>query len=87
VGLGVWYDLPDFSVEDARKVMAKEAEGGVLYFEYIAGRPFKMKFEEGFITTLLYDRDAGPGTAQRVIAKLRAAATSSTLWDYLRDED
>ena len=41
------------------------------YVDYFAGRPIKVDFRGDEIDPRLYDRDAGSGAAERVIASLR----------------
>lgn len=48
---------------------------GATYFDYLKGRVMKvdLKDPDGF-DEFLYDRDNGPGSAQRAIASIEAAA-------------
>jgi hypothetical protein len=66
-------DRPGFSIDDARTILNQNMRQGKAYFDYVAGRPLKVQFdlEAATITTRLYDRDAGPGTAANVIQTLR----------------
>lgn len=43
------------------------------WMDYVHGRPLKVKFEGETFISRLYDREYGPGAAQRVVDALRAA--------------
>ena len=72
--LGSAYKRPAFGIPAMDR--PNEEEDGAIRFDYYHGHPFKFtldtktkSFEER-----LYDRDAGAGTAQRVIDRLHAEA-------------
>lgn len=45
-----------------------------MYFDYLYGRVMKIGIDGDDIETRLYDRDNGPGAAERAIEPLRATA-------------
>lgn len=52
-------------------------EAGVVWLDYLWGRPLKIGVDlrgHRLLRTDLYDRDAGPGTARRVLDGLLASA-------------
>jgi hypothetical protein len=68
LGLGRLRDLGrDMSVAEANGFIARHG----LRFDYLAGRPLKVDLEGDEFDPGLYDRDAGDGQAERVIAALR----------------
>ena len=67
LGLGV---LSDREVTEA-EADAVRAIGDDGYVDYFAGRPIKVDFRGDEIDPRMYDRDAGSGAAERVIASLR----------------
>ena len=56
-----------------------EAEQAIArgYVDYFAGRPIKADFSGDTLDPFLYNRDAGQGTAERIIDGLRTGATAS----------
>ncbi len=57
-----------------------EAEQAIArgYVDYFAGRPIKADFSGDTLDDRLYDRDAGNGTASRIIDGLRRADATVT---------
>ena len=53
-----------------RDEAAKELEGGT-YFDYLHGRVLKIDLSTDDLDTVLYNRDNGPGAAERIITALR----------------
>lgn len=68
VGMGVLHDNSNFSIDDAKNVVADSTR---MYFDYVSGRPLKVNLSNSTFDPALYDRDAGPGTAAKVIECLR----------------
>lgn len=58
------------TIEDARADIADFGKRR-LSFEYYNGRPLKVDISGDSFNELFYDRDAGPGAAQRAIDSLR----------------
>lgn len=80
LGLGTLNILSSHTVtaENVSDHIAKLPKRKVRNFDYLFGRPLKVSFEIVDGQTLLsfwhlYDRDAGEGTAQRVVDGLRDA--------------
>jgi hypothetical protein len=70
LGVGSLRDLGrDMTVAEARGMI--ESRGGGLYFDYVAGRAIKVDLSGDEFDPGLYDRDAGDGQAELVIAPLR----------------
>lgn len=59
------------SVSDAQEII--DSRQDYLYFDYVWGRVIKCDLTGEEFSESLYDRDIGPGSAQKVIAALRAA--------------
>jgi hypothetical protein len=57
------------SEEEAEKVIAEQG----LYFDYLRGRVMKVSLDGDSLEPRLYDRDNGPGAAERALAPLLAA--------------
>jgi hypothetical protein len=77
VGYGILHDLKrDITVEEARKDWENMQRRGFGTFDYYHGRPLKVSLAGDVMFTFAYDRDAGPGTAERIIAALRSKATN-----------
>ncbi len=75
LGMGFLHNKPDLSVDDVRAELASiRAQGYDLRFDYYHGRPLKLELDDKTKTfrTNLYDRDAGPGKAARIVASLRS---------------
>lgn len=80
LGMGMLHDIGRITAEQVRADLDKEGEfgGGFLVngmrrFDYFHGRPLKPSIGNGKINSLaLYDRDAGQGAGERVLANLRA---------------
>ncbi len=81
LGLGFLHARDDVTIEDVREFLrnGSEAPGqwGPMRVDYMFGRPIKVNVPEtGVIDLWQYNRDAGAGVGQRVIAELRAEATT-----------
>jgi len=77
LGMGVIHDRPGLTVDDVRKSpLSKPDQRGVIYIDYLAGRPLKVHIDTKAktVTARLYDRDAGQGACARVVESLRAKA-------------
>jgi len=75
LGLGKANDRPGFSLSEARELieLAESRQGPIYSFDYVCGRPIKVTFEgENLFRSAFYDRDAGHGACEAVIARLRA---------------
>lgn len=59
------------SSQDATVEQIREAIGGRLRFDYVAGRSMKVDISDDEFDEWLYDRDNGAGAAERAIAPLR----------------
>jgi len=70
-GLGfMHYDPKPMTVDEASAVLAQTT-----YFDYLKGRVMKLDLSKNDeFNEALYDRDNGPGAAERAIAALRASA-------------
>jgi len=80
LGLGKANDRPEFSLTEARELveLAESKQGPVFSFDYVCGRPIKVAFEgDKLLRSALYNRDAGPGACEAVIARLVAEASES----------
>lgn len=66
----------DLPLDEARDLIARHTFGSAdsrhIYFDYLHGRCLKVDLGSDDIETRLYDRDAGAGMGERVIAALRA---------------
>lgn len=72
IGMGRLHDRGPLSEADCRAVVEKQDS-----FDYVAGRPLKVRFRGNWLTgARLYDRDA-PRSAADVIAGLRARKESA----------
>lgn len=56
------------TVEQAREVLEKTE-----HFDYLFGRVMKISLNKDEVATHLYDRDNGPGAAERAIEHLKAS--------------
>ena len=56
-------DPEPMTVESAREIL----KTGQTYFDYVKGRVMKVDLSGGFLDPRLYDRDNGPGAAERAI--------------------
>lgn len=66
LGLGyLHFDPRPMSKEEARQLLAETT-----YFDYLKGRVMKVRLDGTTLDERLYDRDNGPGAAERAIAQL-----------------
>lgn len=64
------------SLDEAREHI-DEAERNNYRFDYVKGRPLKVRFSgDRLIGALLYDRDQGEGHCKRIVDRLRAKVSS-----------
>ena len=69
LGMGFLHFTPeDMTVQEAATLLEKQT-----YFDYLKGRVMKIDLCGETLYTGLYNRDNGPGAAERVIEKLRKA--------------
>ena len=62
---------------DSAEMTREEAAGLLLhgsYFDYVKGRPLKVKLMGEDLSTGLYNRDQGDGAAERIIQGMRDEA-------------
>ena len=78
LGFGELHDLGrDMTIREAEDIIDKYTKGGYgLRFDYVAGRPLKVDIAGDSFNEELYDRDASPGQAQRVINRLYEKLTA-----------
>lgn len=81
LGMGVIHNQPGLTVDQVRDELKAEIESAragreLLRFDYFHGRPLKVSLDLSLeeFNPRLYDRDAGQGSAQRIIDGLRAKA-------------
>ena len=67
-GMGFLQAVPDsvVTVEHCRDLLASNS-----YFDYLYGKVMKVSLKDDFFDERMYDRDNGPGAAQKAINKLR----------------
>lgn len=71
-GVGIWYfDPAPMTVDEARVLLESST-----YFDYIKGRIMKVDLSGDTLGVQWYDRDNGPGVAERVIATVRQTASA-----------
>ena len=71
LGMGFLHNIGHCTVDQASEDVS--SMGGALRFDYYHGRPLKVNITGDSFYPGSYDRDAGEGTAQRVISELRAS--------------
>lgn len=65
-GMGfLQYDPKPMTVEEARKIL----DAGQTYFDYLKGRVMKIDLSRDEVDTQLYNRDNGPGAAERALER------------------
>lgn len=70
LGMGKHHDLGrDMTVEEAQTVI--DSCKGVLFFDYLYGRPIKTDIRFDKTNFRLYDRDTHPGAGDEIVARLR----------------
>jgi hypothetical protein len=76
LGMGMLHDIGTCSIEQAQKDIEERKLSclNFLRFDYYHGRPLKCDLNGDEFNPSLYDRDAGKGVAERIIASLRSAA-------------
>ncbi len=73
----------DITVDEAREQLGPEEDGVQHFSDYILGRPIKAFLKKGddgeiyLCGTGSYDRNAGEGTAQRIVNKLKGLAPNA----------
>lgn len=64
LGMGILhYEQNDMTVEEAQELL----DSGQTYFDYLKGRVMKIDLSKDKLNPALYDRDNGPGAAERAI--------------------
>ena len=81
LGMGILQARDGVTLDDARDVLQNGSPdpgfSKPLDVDYMFGRPIKVRFDEsGVINLEWYNRDAGDGVGQRVVAELFAANAS-----------
>ena len=73
LGMGVLHNVDSLTVADVRRDLEAYGESNPR-FDYYRGRPLKLTLDltAREFEANLYDRDAGPGAASQVVARLRA---------------
>ena len=56
--------------DDTARMFPKSRREG--YFDYLYGRPLKVRLDGDVLRTALYNRDNGLGAAERIVSELRA---------------
>ncbi len=69
-GLGFLQMADNYTLKDAKKDL--EASAPYFYFDYLHGRVLKVDLSKDTFNGDLYDRDCGPGAAQKAIDELRS---------------
>lgn len=66
---GIFFsEAKPMSVEEAQSLL----DGGQTYFDYVKGRVMKVALEGDELDTRLYNRDNGPGAAEKAILEASA---------------
>ncbi len=66
LGMGILqYDPRPMTEAEAETLLSQQH-----YFDYLKGRVMKVSFERDTLNPALYDRDNGPGAAERVVNAL-----------------
>lgn len=69
LGMGMLHYTPEpMGIEHARGLLEETGR-----FDYVAGRPLKVRLDGDELDTWLYDRDQGAGEGERIVAQLRQA--------------
>lgn len=63
LGMGFLHNVGRMTIEQAREDIARQG----MKWDYCHGRPLKVNISGDSFDERLYDRDAGPGAAQRAI--------------------
>jgi hypothetical protein len=76
------YTPAPMSVEEARAIIEKDLARpgnwtGIIFYGYLEGRCLKIDITGDTFNSWLYDREYGPGAAQRAIDELRGGYTSN----------
>lgn len=65
-GMGFLHYKPNpMTLKEAEEIVSKTT-----YFDYVHGRVMKISIKDDLIDPILYDRDNGPGAAERALADL-----------------
>lgn len=82
-GMGFLQAVPDsvVTVEHCRDLLASNS-----YFDYLYGKVMKVSLKDDFFDERMYDRDNGPGAAQKAINKLRKPDGVKIDFDYINNE-
>lgn len=74
LGMSRMHDKGNLTLQQCQEILSRcpVIDGKVfMYFDYLAGRVMKVNISEETLDPYLYDRDNGPGAAQRVVDSLR----------------
>lgn len=64
-GMGIFQaELRDMKIEEAQEIL----DSGQTYFDYLKGRVMKVDLSGDEFNPRLYDRDLGPGAAERALS-------------------
>lgn len=77
-GTGALFDRGPLSVDECRAELGRRGypayNNSDLYFDYLRGRVMKVDLSTDQFNPALYDRDNGPGAAERAISRLHEKA-------------
>lgn len=79
LGMSHLHDMGDLTLRQCQDIISQcpvIAGKVVMYFDYLAGRIMKVDISENELDPYLYDRDNGPGAAQRVVDSLTVSDKS-----------
>jgi hypothetical protein len=73
LGLGILHHKAGLSVEDVAEDLKNDLGEKRIYFDYYRGHPLKLSLDtvNKTFNPRLYDRDAGRGAAERIVAQLK----------------
>ncbi len=73
LGMGFLNASPGgMDLKEAEDIAASPDKRGRIYLDYYKGRCIKTDFGDGWVEARLFDRDYGPGAAQRIVDDVRA---------------
>jgi hypothetical protein len=83
LGMGAVHDRPDLTIDDVREIRGARERYGLnpWAFDYLFGRPLKLALDTKtkMFDSRWYDRDAGLGTAQRIVDGLRRPGSAPSV--------
>lgn len=77
--LSAGFSFGNMTSEQAQEIIDRRHPE--MYFDYVKGRPLKVKLEGDFFDETLYDRDNGAGLAQYAITNLKHSPVAELLKD------